>query len=152
MRFGLCVSAHKLTLIDLDSELLILGLSEALQTATGWLTPAQLYDICVGGSRAERMAQEAAEVWAWLLRYIDRHGRDGHASGGAYLGMDEEGGFIIGEKVEAPEIPDMTGRTLTLLGGTVRGGLDKIGLASMVELPFVKKEFATTYVRTARLG
>jgi hypothetical protein len=143
---------HVEILLPLDSELLIAGLTEAMLTTKDWLTPGQLLELCMGGSEEELIQHEADQAYAWMLRHIKDHGRDGQVKYGPYLGLDGNGLPIYGPDVPCPEIPETTRRTLEIMGGTVRGGIDRIGLAETKEQPHVKREFLQVYGRTARLG
>lgn len=146
------VRSHVLVLSDLDQDLLIAGLSEAMETATGWVTPGQLYDICMGGSRADLAAQEAEEAWAWMLRYIQNHGKDGHVKRGALIVDDIANTFEFGPDTPAPAIPEAIANVLGVLGGTPMAGVERIALTPTIELGWVKKEFVAGYVRAGRLG
>lgn len=141
-----------LVLSDLDQDLLIAGLSEALETATGWVTPGQLRDMCMGGSRADLAAQEAEEAWAWMLRYIQNHGKDGHTKRGALIGESDLGVPQFAPDIPAPKIPEPIANVLGVLGGTPMGGVERIALTPTSELAWVKKEFVAGYVRAGRLG
>lgn len=143
---------HVRVLLDLDSELLIPGLARAAMSVKPWLTPGEMWELCMGATQADLAAQEADEAWAWVLQYIGTHGRDGHDSGGNYLGLDDAGGYKVGPTIPAPAIPPATSQVLALIGGSERGGLDRVGLATLAELPFIKKEFATAYARVWRLA
>ena len=150
-RSNISVKKHALVLDGLDSEIVILGLSEAIRTATGWLTPEQLYDICMGGSRADFAQQAAQEAWQWSVKYAERHGSHGHIKHGHRMDAPD-GTYTWAPDIPAPPIPELTGRVLTLLGGSIPGGFDKLGLTPTVEIGWLKKEFIAAYVRAGRLG
>lgn len=133
-------------LMDVDAELLAQGLGEALDTATDWMTPAQIRALCLGGSREEFERQEAEKAWTFVLVYLKDHGVEGRTKLGAVIGSTEHSDPIYGMDTPAPEIPTDVHHVLQSLGGSVKGGLKHINEAEPSQVQWVKKSFMQAYM------
>jgi hypothetical protein len=135
---------HVRVLQDLDVDLLIRGLAEAALTTKNWLTPGEIWELCMGGSRADLAAQAAEEAWLWMLKYNVHEAN----FGGNCPTYDAAGVEVV--RVPPP-IPPEIERVLVLLGGTVYKGRRRMDLEPTDKIHFLKKDFTTAYTRSCRL-
>lgn len=118
---------HVLALMDLDTPLLIGGLSKALLTTKDWLTPGAVRELCEGSFDAQ-LTEEAEEAWTWVMAYVHKWGK----------------------RYGAAEIPAAIEDALAAIAGTPAAGLERVGLEELSKLPFLKREFVAAYVRKGR--
>lgn len=153
---------HAKLLGDLDSEMLVAGLSEALMTTRDWLTPGQIEELCLGASRADLAALAADGAWSWVVDYLRCHGVEGRVQRGAMKStrivedaeLTHVGRFEseFAPDIPAPTIPPEIATTLQSLGGSLRGGLARINTVEADQAGFLKREFAAAFGRARRLG
>jgi hypothetical protein len=138
-------------LSDLTDTELISGLGKALDTATGWLTPAQLREMCVGTSASAMDAQDADDAYAFVTVYVKDHGVSGRPKwGGMTDRKDAIGRTICNPDIQAPPIGPVTSRALVIVGGSLMGGLSRFNETSTEQLPFLRKDFIAAYLRVVK--
>ena len=127
--------AHIRNLDDVDPGSLARAYALAERSCIYWPAPGQIRELA-GHSEGDE-AQSALE---WTLGYLEAHGIEGRAKGGAVaFGEDGAGRRVmlaVEPLVEAPEIPVRIRKTLAALGS----GQARRGLFYLSQHPLVKAE------------